>query len=223
MTHNRGIVSTAENPGKSKFMLYIRDVVLPFDGPDCLIWPFSREQTGYAGSVRRGKKMYIHRYVCELIHGEPPTPKHHAAHSCNNGPGGCVNPKHISWKTNAENQLDRYRDQARNVRFKLLPHQVEQVRALRGKEPVSTTAARFGMSVSHTKDIQNGRARVGSRLRLFSDDEVHSIRAAPKPVKKIAAKYGVDPEIISKIRRGATYRHVPQSPASFSSGERGDV
>ncbi len=219
--HNKGQSSTAENAGRSAAMRWVRDVALPYSGDDCLIFPFRREPTGYAGTVRRGKKMYYHRYICELVHGAPPTPKHHAAHSCDNGPGGCVNPNHLSWKTNAENQTDRFRDGQRTGRYKLLTHQAEEIRALRGLEHVAVTAARFGISVSHTKNIQTGRAAIpgNGSVKLLTAEQVNGIRqiAGTMSDREVGLRYGVKAGTVYNIRRGVYYSHVP---ATHTSGER---
>src|SRR5215471_14726746 len=76
-------------------------------GDDCLQWPFSRSSSGYGILFHEGKVVYAHRTMCELANGKPPTPKHHASHSCGRGHLGCVNPRHLEWKTAAENQQDR--------------------------------------------------------------------------------------------------------------------
>lgn len=77
-------------------------------GDDCLLWPFSGNWNGYGHLGVNGKVCKAHRVMCTLAHGEPPTPKHVAAHSCHNPP--CVNPDHLSWKTPRENLLDRRAD-----------------------------------------------------------------------------------------------------------------
>jgi hypothetical protein len=206
----KGFFSTVQNPGTNERMLWLRDVALPYSGDECLVWPFGREPTGYCSMGRHGKKFYVHRHVCELVHGAPPTPKHHAAHSCNNGPGGCVSPRHLSWKTNAENQHDRFRSQPVNVRYKLLPAQVEEIRALRGKEPVQVTASRFGISVTYTKDIQSGKARsLRTQTNFFSVPEIQAIRAAKGTAREIARRYGGSIDAITNIRNGTTYKYIP--------------
>lgn len=160
MIWNTGQVSTVDRPNGSKLMLWIRDVALKYDSDDCLIWPFSGSSNGYGSTVREGKKLYIHRYICELVHGPAPTPKHHAAHSCDNGPGGCVNFKHLSWKTSAENQLDRFRGHRRKMpRDKLQPGHIAAILALKGTESPQVTANRFGISEAHARHIQTGRYR----------------------------------------------------------------
>lgn len=75
-------------------------------GDDCLLWPYAHVR-GYGHFVVNKKHIYAHRYMCQIVHGEPPTPSHQASHGCGNGHKGCVNPKHLSWKTQSENQLDR--------------------------------------------------------------------------------------------------------------------
>jgi hypothetical protein len=82
-----------------------------FDFPHkdwCLIWPFSRSQTGYA--MFGEDKIRVHRVMCEHRHGPAPTPEHYAAHSCDRGHEGCVNQWHLNWKTPSENQFDRHKD-----------------------------------------------------------------------------------------------------------------
>ena len=79
----------------------------------CLIWPFAKESRVGRGMLhdRSGtiKTKWAHRAMCELAHGPAPADKPQAAHSCGNGHTGCVNPRHLSWKSNSENQIDRTR------------------------------------------------------------------------------------------------------------------
>lgn len=78
-----------------------------YEDDNCLIWPFGRAANGYGQLGFEGRASFAHRAMCCLSHGPPPTPKHHAAHSCGRGKLGCVNPKHISWKTAVENEADK--------------------------------------------------------------------------------------------------------------------
>lgn len=93
------------NRGSGKTIQWIQDHLSYPHDDWCLIWPFSRTR-GYGQFGYLGKGYYAHRYMCELVHGAAPSPEHQAAHSCGNGVEGCVNPKHLSWKTQSENQLD---------------------------------------------------------------------------------------------------------------------
>lgn len=91
--------------------LYVADwvlAILPYDGDDCLPWPYARDKDGYGIATIDGKARRAHRYICLLSYGEPPTPKHETAHSCGNGHLGCVNPRHLRWATCLENQRERW-------------------------------------------------------------------------------------------------------------------
>lgn len=92
---------------KAPARTYFEDVVLKYEGNDCLIWPFSRDEFGYGTLSYEGRKSNVSNHVCRKVHGEPPSPKHEAAHSCGNGCGGCVNPKHLFWATHNDNMKDR--------------------------------------------------------------------------------------------------------------------
>lgn len=122
-----------------------------YQGSDCLIWPYSRSrQKGYGFLVHEGVHHYAHRFMCELVNGLAPSPKHQASHSCGRGHNGCVNPLHLSWKTNSENQLDRrthgtLRNNRGQTRAKLTTDQIADVRALKGKVTQYDLAKRFGV------------------------------------------------------------------------------
>lgn len=85
---------------------YLVGTVIPYSGDSCLIWPYARSGAGYGTIKEDGRMQIVSRLVCVEEHGPPPTPEHHAAHSCGNGHLGCVNPTHLSWKTPVENAAD---------------------------------------------------------------------------------------------------------------------
>src|SRR5258708_32092031 len=80
-----------------------------YEGDECLLWPLSCKN-GYGMVGYLNKLLHAHRVMCELAHGKPPTRKHIAGHSCaDRNPlfwKSCVNPNHLSWKTNSETQLE---------------------------------------------------------------------------------------------------------------------
>lgn len=80
---------------------------LSYEGDDCLFWPYARCRKGYARINMSGQSQVASHVVCKEAHGDPPTPLHEAAHSCGNGNLGCVNPRHLSWKTPAANNADK--------------------------------------------------------------------------------------------------------------------
>lgn len=111
--------------GKGPGLLWLKAHVAHV-GEECLIWPNSTNHQGYGQVGFYGKVVKAHRLMCILAHGDPPTPGHHAAHSCGNGHGGCVHPKHLSWKTPTQNRLEARRCPAGRHRIK--PEIVQQIR-----------------------------------------------------------------------------------------------
>lgn len=202
---NRGIHSTPDEPGRSKLMQWVhanRDHA----GDDCLFWPFARSRNGYCYTTRAGKPVAIHRYMAEYVHGPAPSPKHHAAHSCGRGADGCLNPRHISWKTNAENQLDRRDHGTAHGQGKAQQH-VEAIRALAGKESVTVTAARFGMTETNVRDIQAGKIYgEGTQRRTWlTSEQKAAVRRLKgrKMTKDIARDFGVSETTVRGILRRA--------------------
>lgn len=178
----------------------------------CLIWPFGRSQGGYAGVG--GKHTYVHRIMCEVRNGPPPTPKHQAAHSCERGHDGCVNPLHLSWKTASENQLDRYRGRPPAPARKITHIQAEEIRAMEGRAQVAELATMYGVSEANIRKIFAGQIwknTAYSRKHLFTDEEVRRIRStswAEEPASKFAKQYGVNINVIHRIRNRASYKYV---------------
>lgn len=166
MTYPKGQVSTADNPCGSKVMLWFAEH-RSHQGDACLIWPFARDANGYGSTGRNGKKVWAHRYMCELVNGPPPTPKYHAAHTCNNGYGGCVNPKHLTWKTPSANQ---YEGKA-HPRYVLTPEAVADIRTGQASDlgysrkynvrPSTIQKVRLGQTWK-TGDYAGGRPRVNA-------------------------------------------------------------
>lgn len=149
----KGQVSTPENPCGSKIMLWIRDVALTHQGGACLTWPFGTMRDGYAGMGREGKALRAHRYICQHVRGEPPTPEHHAAHSCGKGHEACVSPHHLSWKTPSEN----FKEGAKHPRHKLTPEEVAEIRRTADIEKSWITAARFKVTDGTIRKIRAGK------------------------------------------------------------------
>lgn len=145
-----------EEAGDSPLMSWIRDH-LAYEHDYCLIWPFGRNSTGYGIFGREGKQFYVHRYICEIVHGAPPTQQHQAAHSCARGHEGCVNHRHLSWKTIQENQLDRHTVGVPHTGRKrhLSPAQVLEIRA--SDDTAESLGRRFGVSDANIRHIRSGR------------------------------------------------------------------
>jgi len=126
---------------------HFREVVLPYDGDECLVWPFSRNSQGYATMSNK----LVSRLVCERTHGKPPSRLHEAAHSCGKGHESCVAKRHLSWKTHAENMGDKvehgtYLRGEDQYNAKLTEDTVRQIRKLKGHYSESALAKIFGVS-----------------------------------------------------------------------------
>lgn len=135
---------------------YIEEVVLAYEGADCLPWPYRKDRKGYAMMNER----YVSRIVCERAHGPAPTPDHEAAHSCGHGDQACVAKRHLSWKTHAENEADKllhgtHNRGERHPLSKLTKADVLEIRSLKNKLPLKEVADRFGICRSNVSQIQN--------------------------------------------------------------------
>lgn len=132
-------------------------------GTDCLIWPFYRMPNGYGQGAWDGVRTIASRAMCMAAHGEPESPDLEAAHSCGKGHEGCVNPMHLRWATNAENQMDRVvhgtsNRGARHGMAKLTPIDVLGIRLLAGSWTLRAVATEFGVSQANIWHIKSGRS-----------------------------------------------------------------
>jgi hypothetical protein len=146
---------------KGELQRFMTEVVLPFQGDDCLIWPYGKKETGYGSIFWEGKTLIASRLICTIAHGEPPTPEHQAAHSCGKGHEGCVNPKHLRWATQAENFADQLihgtrSSGERNGQAKLTANEVQEIRQLNGTMSQREIAARFNVHPSTVSSVLNG-------------------------------------------------------------------
>lgn len=131
------------------------------DGDECLIWPYEITHHGYGTVSHNGKKRVASRVMCEFAHGEPESIKMDAAHSCGNGKGGCVNPKHLRWATRKENNSDKIlhgtHRNGEQINFAVLTEaQVESIILMKGKVSQRKIAVEFGISQSNVSRIHAG-------------------------------------------------------------------
>lgn len=137
-------------------------------GNDCLLWPFSVTTPGYGSFSYLNQRFLSHRFMCEQANGPAPDPSYHAAHSCGNR--RCVNPKHLRWRSQSDNQYERRAHGTNNkTRHKLTLEQARQIRKLKGIETAIQTAARYGVTESNVRLIQEGKTwqESGRKMKLF--------------------------------------------------------
>lgn len=149
--HTHGDPTFRKKPGNGEVVRFFREVVLTYEGDDCLFWPYGKYGSGYGMININRRSRTVSRVVCEEINGLPPSENYDAAHSCGNGHLGCVNPRHLSWKTRAENMADKVVHgtllRGEGVgNSKLTECEVRQIRALKGKKYQREIAAQFGVS-----------------------------------------------------------------------------
>lgn len=153
-----------DTKGKGRAIKWLR-AHIGYTGDDCLKWPFSTVD-GYGNFGHLGQHCYAHRTMCELVNGPAPSPSHEAAHSCGNGNEGCVNPRHLSWKTKTGNQLDRVAHGNFKKRTKLNETQAAEIRALKGKMPQREIARLYGISRPNVSLIHTGNSWGEGRVRF---------------------------------------------------------
>lgn len=151
----------AKKAGNGDLIAWVHEVALAYDGDECLSWPFGRTR-GYGSLSANGRKDYAHRIICEIRHGPQPEGDYHASHSCGNGHLGCVNPRHICWKTRVDNFADRlthgtdHRGE-KHPRAKLSAPEVKQIKQLLQSKGVREIARMFDVSPGAISSIRRGK------------------------------------------------------------------
>lgn len=140
---------------------FLLNVAFPYEGDECLLWPFTLNSKGYGRVWHDGRLQIASRVVCEHANGKAPTPQHHAAHSCGNGHLGCVSKKHLNWLTKAANEADKIDHGTsnrgrRNGASKLTESEVREIRRLKGTMSQRAIAKLFQTSQTCVSDIHIG-------------------------------------------------------------------
>lgn len=131
-------------------------------GDDCWQWMGAGSQSGYGNLHTVDGNRYAHRISYEIFKG-PITDGLYVLHSCDNRM--CVNPKHLSLGTHADNQLDKLR-RGRTPRneahwnCKIPKERIPEVFAMR-KSGMSQTAIGkvFGVGQDQISRIVNRKRR----------------------------------------------------------------
>jgi len=132
-------------------------------GDECLTWPFGSSDTGYGQVTFEGVHILAHRQMCILVHGQPPSRRHQAAHACGNGHLGCVNPKHLRWATPRQNNADKLRHGTtnrgeRSKGAKLTEEKVREIRERFARDEAQADIARmFAVTPGCVQSIVTGK------------------------------------------------------------------
>ena len=131
------------------------------DGDDCLIWPFSVSDHGRGTVTLHGRHMSAPKAMCIAAHGEPPTGRHEAAHTCGKGHEGCMNPRHLRWATRRENEADKvvHGTIRRGAAINTARLTEEDVRCIRASSETGVVLAkRYGVTTSAISSIRLRRS-----------------------------------------------------------------
>jgi len=146
---------------KGELLRFYNEVVLSYEGNDCLSWPYGKTSDGYGRFDFKGERVGVHRAVCEEVNGPPPSLVHEAAHSCGNGHLACVTKRHLTWKTRAENFADKlvhdtHNRGERNGASKLTEETVKAIKSLKGQMTLKEIGRLYGTSAGNVSHIHRG-------------------------------------------------------------------
>ena len=150
-------LSSVGNGSIMKFM----DQAFLSDSAECILWPFGKSRKGYPRVAINGETRLAHRVMCERKNGPPPSRQHQAAHSCGNA--WCVNPSHLRWATQRQNEADkilhgtRKRGEAHTAH--LTEHQARKIKTMlsSGLQPKDVASAE-NIPVLYVYNISQGRS-----------------------------------------------------------------
>jgi hypothetical protein len=139
---------------------YFNDVVMTYEGDDCLPWPFSVMESGYGQLRFNGRSRSIGPLICEMKYGPKP-PLHLALHQCRTR--SCANYRHYRWGTASQNQADRVRDGTSNrgeqgPSAKLTEEAVLEIRKIGRAVPLRELGSRYGVTDSAISCVLLGRS-----------------------------------------------------------------
>ncbi len=124
---------------------------------DCIPWPFTVSGSDQRPWImRKGRRGYVARFLCEETQGLPSSETHQAAHLC--GDKSCVNPNHLYWATPMQNQADRIKHGTaprgeNQGSHKLTEAAVREIRSLEGIESAKALSLRYPVEPKQIRRI----------------------------------------------------------------------
>jgi hypothetical protein len=151
----RGTIATIQTP-RGAGLRFLNQAIAE-NTEECILWPYAKGDHGYGSVTVNGKRVSTHRYACEAAHGKPPA-GHQACHLC--GVRACVNPRHLHWGTQSQNEIEKAMH-GRDMRgekshlAKLTTADVLEIRA--SAASASEIASQFGLTRDYVKQLRTGR------------------------------------------------------------------
>lgn len=130
----------------------------------CLLWAYSTDSSGYGCAWVDKRVVGAHRVAWTCEHGPIPSDLQ-VCHKCDTP--ACCNTKHMFLGTHTDNMRDRSRKKrfdisgTKNGRARLSETDVRIIVASTDKTRI--LAERFGVGMSHIRQIQRGLAWIGPR------------------------------------------------------------
>lgn len=192
---------------------------------DCWVWIASKMKTGYGQiNTRDGRVITAHRFSYQLHKGDIPSGMF-VCHTCDNR--ACVNPDHLWLGTAKDNSQDMLRKGrgisnpvrgSKNHAAKLTEKQVAQIYT--SDKSHTEIAKQFGVTASCVLSIKKGLSwshmtevlgpAHKPRPRKLSDMDARSIFRDNRKQCEIAKDYGVQPNMVSRIKSGKRYAAATQ-------------
>lgn len=210
----------------------------------CWLWEAGCDRDGYgrfAAIIGGVPTRLATRYSYMLHTGEVLDSSVLIMHSCDTP--RCVNPGHLSAGTPRENSQDMVRKGRHISGNKQKAHKLskvtdDQVRdILRDPRRYPEIAKEYGLSYQHIVEIKtrtsrgyvqidpaeiiHGRrgSKGSERSKNLTENDVLDILARPEGPTELSKVYGVSPATICDIRKGRSWKHVPNVPPDFKEFE----
>jgi hypothetical protein len=175
----------------------------------CWLWTAGVNRQRYGQFQLDGRALGAHRYAFFLAHGRWPVPC--ALHTCDNPT--CVNPDHLVEGTRAQNNADMLA-KGRQARGAAIVANRRKPTGAKGDRNGARTHPERRYFTRHPERVPRGE---GSGMAKLTEAGVHEIMRLSRLQMRnveIAARVGVSPATVSKVRLGQSWRHVPRLPVS---------